>query len=162
MSPLQLPVVVGPSDIGKGLFAARPFRPGERILPLRGLRVDRDHPIHLSDAGANLLQTGRRTYILLEEPGVYANHSCDPNAGIVGNRSLVALRPIAAGDEIRYDYSTTMDEDFWTMECRCGAANCRRVVADFRTLPRDVQGQYLELGMVQRFIARRVRREGRT
>lgn len=153
-------VRVGPSNTGTGLFAARTFAAGERILLLHGLRFEREDPIHLTDKGANLLQTGRRTYILLEPPGVYANHSCDPNAGIAGNRALVALRDIPAGEEIRFDYSTTMDEDFWTMECRCGAATCRGVVGDFKTLPPEVQARYLERGVVQGFIARRARAAG--
>ncbi len=37
----------------------------------------------------------------------YVNHSCDPNAGILGHIALVALRPIATGEEICFDYGTT-------------------------------------------------------
>jgi hypothetical protein len=153
-----LPLLVAPCEVGRGLFATRPFRPGDLILRLAGPRFDRNDPIHLTEAGANLLQTGRRSYILLLPPGVFANHSCDPNAGIVANRRLVAIRPIAAGEEIRYDYSTTMDEDFWTMACRCGAAGCRGVVTDFRLLPSELKQRYLALGVVQRFIAHKEER----
>jgi len=151
-------LLVGPCDVGRGIFATRAFQPGELILHLAGPRFDRSDPIHLTEAGANLLQTGQRSYIMLQSPGVFANHSCDPNAGIQANRRLVAIRPIAAGDEIRYDYSTTMDEDFWTMACRCGAAGCRGVVTDFRLLPAAVKERYLALGIVQGFIARKERR----
>lgn len=151
-------VSVAPCPEGRGLFAERPFAGGELILKLDGPRYTREDPIHLTEEGANLLQTGRRSYILLQPPGVFANHSCDPNAGIAENRRLVAIRDIAHGEEIRFDYSTTMDEDFWTLQCRCGAANCRGLVTDFRLLPDDVRQRYLELGIVQGFIAHRVRK----
>ena len=145
------------SNTGHGLFAGRPFAPGDLILTLRGPRYDRDHPIHGTPGGANLLQTGWRTYILLESPGVFANHSCNPNAGIRGNRRLVAIRRIDPDDEIRFDYSTTMAEDYWTLECSCGDPLCRRQVRDFKYLPQEIQARYLDLGVVQKFIARRYR-----
>jgi hypothetical protein len=147
-------VLVKASRTGLGLFAKVPFRPGDRILKLDGPRFNRDNPIHQTESGANLLQTGWRTYILLEAPAVYANHSCDPNAGIRDNRELVAIRAIAPGEEICFDYSTTMAENFWTMRCLCGSPQCRGTVKDFRDLPPPVQKRYLDLGLVQRFIAR--------
>lgn len=146
-------VRVGPCDLVVGLFAARAIPRGGIIAPIRGRRYHRDDPIHRSERGANLLQTGYRTYVLPEAPAVYANHSCLPNAGVVDSRRLVALRDIAAGEEIRWDYSTSMDEDFWTMRCRCGAPGCRGIVGDFRRLPRELRRRYLELGIVPRFIA---------
>lgn len=151
-------VEVRPCAIGRGLFARRAFAPGERILRLDGPRYGREDPIHATEQGANLLQTGRRTYILLSEPAVFANHSCDPNAGVVQNRRLVAIRAIAPGEEITFDYSTTMEEDFWTLECRCGAPTCRGRVTDFRDLSDPLRRRYLDLGVVQGFIALRERR----
>lgn len=154
-------VEVRPCALGRGLFARRAFAPGDLILRLDGPRYERTDPIHATDEGANLLQTGRRTYILLRPPAVFANHSCDPNAGVVGNRRLAAIRAIAPGEEITFDYSTTMDEDFWTLECRCGAPNCRGRVTDFRDLPAPLRRRYLDLGVVQGFIAVRERRRER-
>ncbi|MFH1843908.1 MAG: SET domain-containing protein [bacterium] len=146
---------VGNCEIGNGLFAGRHFNRGELILTLRGPRFTRDDPIHQHEIGANLLQTGPRTYILLEPPGVFANHSCHPNAGIMNTRELVAIRDIVPDEEIRFDYSTTMDEDQWTMPCRCGQLGCRHTVTDFKLLPDTLRTQYLALGIVPRFIARK-------
>lgn len=156
---MERDVLVGPSPLGSGLFAGRDFATGELIVSMHGPRYDRDDPIHAEPYSANLLQTGQRTYILLDPPGVFANHSCDPNAGIVQNRRLVAIRTIACGEEIRFDYSTTMDEDLWTMECRCGSPQCRGMVTDFKRLPPDVRARYLSLGIVQGFITRKYGRE---
>jgi hypothetical protein len=65
---------------------------------------------------------------------------------------LIALKPIPAGEEIRFDYSTTMSEDHWTLECRCGEPDCRGLVKDFHLLPSVLQEQYVERGIVQTFI----------
>ena len=149
---------VADCNLGRGLFARKEFAPGDLILNLVGTRYDRMHSIHGTECGANLLQTGWRTYILLTPPAVYANHSCNPNAGIERNRRLVAIGPIAPEEEIRFDYSTTMAENFWTMPCRCGAPNCRGIVTDFTYLPLETQNRYLDLGVVQGFIASRYRK----
>jgi len=148
---------VSDCSVGRGLFAGRAYRPGELIVVFGGSRFDRNHAIHETESGANLLQTGWRTYILPEPPAVFANHSCNPNAGLVNSRRLVAIRPIAENEEIRFDYSTTMAENFWTMNCRCGDAACRKVVTDFKYLPPEVQTRYLKLGIVPKFIASRYR-----
>lgn len=144
-------------EFGRGLFASRTVRKGEIILRFRGRRFDRDDPIHHTETAALLLQTGVRTYILAESPSVYVNHCCVPNAGLVGNRRLVALSDILPGEQITFDYSTSMDDGLWSLECRCGHRECRGIVRDFKHLPRRVQERYLDLGVVQGFIARRYR-----
>ena len=61
----------------------------------------------------------------VRHPTNFLNHSCDPNAGYDGADAIVALRAIAAGEEIRMDYGTfsfSFDHEF---SCRCGAAACR-------------------------------------
>ncbi len=64
------------------------------------------------------------------------NHSCDPNAGYVtGEPILFALRDIAAGEEITWDYSTSIAEAGWRLECRCGSKNCRGIVVSWGELP---------------------------
>jgi hypothetical protein len=146
---------VSDCNVGRGLFARRAFTPGELIIVFGGPRFDRNHGIHDTESGANLLQTGWRTYILPEPPALFANHSCNPNAGLINGRRMVAIRPIAENEEIRFDYSTTMAENFWTMDCRCGDPACRKVVTDFKYLPPEVQSRYLKLGIVPRFIASR-------
>lgn len=146
-------IYVAECSVGRGVFAARRIKVGEMIVRFRGKRVDLDDPLHHTPQAANLLQTGKTTYILPEAPAVLVNHSCRPNAGLMGNRRLVALRDIGEDEEIRFDYSTTMADGLWTMECRCGEPTCRRLVTDFYLLPREVRGHYLTRGVVQGFIA---------
>ncbi len=144
-------VYVAECRLGRGLFAAVPLRKGEPILAFTG-RLRSMHEVVGRPDSFNLLQVGARVYMDLEAPGVFANHACEPNVGVRGNTVLVALRDIPAGEELQYDYSTTMGEDLETMSCRCGAPRCRGVVGDFRLLPPELQQHYLALGIVQDFI----------
>ncbi|MBM5824406.1 MAG: SET domain-containing protein [Cyanobacteria bacterium M_surface_10_m2_119] len=154
-------VSVRPCEFGLGLFAVRPFAEGEEILEFSGPELSFEAMLAKGELEANTLQIDDSLYLDLGAPGVYANHSCLPNAGVRNDRQLVALRSIRAGEEIRYDYSTTMWENHWTMPCRCGQVNCRRVVADFPTLPSQLQRRYLHLQVVQRFIVERLRQQVR-
>ena len=151
-------VYVGETNVGRGVFAARHFMPGELILTFSGPRIDHTSPLHYTEHANNLLQTGKYTYIYPEAPGLYVNHACNPNAGIVPHRRLIALEPIAPNDEIRFDYSTTMDDGIWTLNCLCGHPDCRHVITDFKTLDPNIQSAYLLRGIVPGFIARHFRR----
>jgi uncharacterized protein len=140
------------------VFAIQSFRPGQAILVLTGPVLDHAEVLALGGDRAYALQIGRDEYLDAMPPGRYANHSCDPNAGIMNDRKLIALRAIGPGEEIQFDYSTAMSEDHWTMECRCAQPGCRRVILDFHHLPPITQNRYLQLGIVQRFIVNEVRR----
>lgn len=149
--PVSSRLGIGPCALGQGLFARQHFRPAETILDLTGPAVPADRARH-SEQSFNLLQVGPHTYLELEEPGVFINHSCEPNVGVVDDTVLIALRDIAPGEEIRFDYSTTMSEQFETMQCRCGTASCRGVVGDFHDLSAAVKDRYLAARLVQVFI----------
>ena len=61
----------------------------------------------------------------------YVNHSCAPNAGLSGQICLVAMRDIAAGEEITYDYAMSDGSAYDEFPCSCGASTCRgRVTGD--------------------------------
>ncbi|MGH9481694.1 MAG: SET domain-containing protein-lysine N-methyltransferase [Terriglobales bacterium] len=49
----------------------------------------------------------------------FLNHSCRPNAWVRG-RQLLALRPIAPGEEITFDYNCTEFDMAAPFPCRCG------------------------------------------
>ncbi|ATB29942.1 SET domain-containing protein [Melittangium boletus] len=144
-------VFVAECRLGRGLFAEVPLKRGEVILTFAGQVLSLREVMGRPDS-FNMLQIGRGEYLDLESPGLYGNHSCEPNAGLRDNTTLVAMRDILAGEEIQYDYSTTMSEDLETMECRCCTRSCRGVVRDFRYLPPEVRHRYLSLGLVPDFI----------
>ena len=145
-------VYVAECALGRGVFAGRDFQEGEFLFGFTGPVISLAQAINKGDAEGNVLQIGPRTYIDLEPPGVFANHSCEPNAGVRDLVSGYALRPIARGEEILYDYSTTMSEKRWSMQCRCRTPSCRDMIGDFHDLPSELQGRYLSMGIVQPFI----------
>ena len=58
---------------------------------------------------------------------MFINHSCDPNcetSEIRGRVYIKSLRPIAAGEEITYDYCLYDGGDD-EATCNCGAKKCR-------------------------------------
>jgi uncharacterized protein len=148
-----------PSGVaGYGLFAGRVFRAGELLFSLRGRLFGGRRPgLEAEEWFAHSYQLDRDLYLYPETPeGRYINHSCDPNAGLREDLEMVAMRDIKAGEEVFFDYSTTMSERSWTMPCRCGTALCRREITDFHDLPASAKRLYLEAGVVQRFIIREV------
>lgn len=63
---------------------------------------------------------------LLEgDPADYFNHSCNPNAGFNTPISLVAMRDIAVGEELCFDYAMSEDNHFDEFACGCGSSACR-------------------------------------
>ena len=64
-----------------------------------------------------------------EDPTAWApmNHSCAPNTGYRG-LDVVALRAIAAGEELTLDYALMLNEHSASFTCQCGAPTCRGTV----------------------------------
>jgi hypothetical protein len=63
------------------------------------------------------------------------NHACAPNTGFLqGDCVLYALRDIAAGEEVTWDYSTSIAEEGWSLNCMCSALNCRGTVRSWGEL----------------------------
>lgn len=147
------------AGVGKALYASKFIAKGSYILTFCGPLVNEDEADErdLANFGrgmGNELQIGHDFYVYLEEPGRLINHSCEPNAGIKNDTVLTAIKDIPKGDQIFFDYSTTMDEGDWAMACLCGESTCRGAAADFKRLPTETRAKYLQLGVVQRFIAK--------
>jgi hypothetical protein len=148
---------VGKCDVGLGIFANRDIARGETILKLSGPVVDFTEAKRRGPQNFLAIQIGEDRYIDTRPPGAFVNHSCDPNAGIRQDRNLVALRTIRKGREICFDYSTTVEQESFAMQCRCGAPGCRHVIKDFSTLPDHLRERYIAQGIVMSFIVRRSR-----
>jgi len=70
------------------------------------------------------------------------NHSCDPNTGFLHHDPvLYALRDIVPGEELVWDYSTSISEPGWTLDCLCGSKSCRRVILPFGELSHEDQAR---------------------
>jgi SET domain-containing protein len=124
------------SDIeGRGLIAVAPIAAGEIVAIKGGHIVDtatlhtlperlQNSDVQIAD-GFHLAALEEAEY---EPVMLFLNHSCEPNVGFAGNIVLVAMRDIAAGEELTTDYALFDDYD-GEMECRCGTASCRGVIS---------------------------------
>jgi hypothetical protein len=112
---------------GQGVFASAPITAGELLFEIAGQILA---TADLTD-DMRALQIGTDLWIASDGQSLDddVNHSCEPNAGFIhGTPLLVALRAIAVGEEITWDYSTSISEPGWSLECLCGAESCRRTV----------------------------------
>lgn len=146
-------IEIGNSKFGKGLFAKTGIRPGTALCKLKGRELNFEETVALNEKESHSLQIDFDKYILCEPPFLYSNHSCNPNCALNRHLELFALREIKKGEELFWDYSTSMLERHWTMQCHCGEDNCRRIVTDFDLLPEQLQEKYLGLNIVLPFIA---------
>lgn len=124
---------------GKGVFARAAISAGERVLVFSGSRQHRSQ-VDFEDYH---LQVEEDFYIGPSGAADdFVNHSCEPNCGFQNGLNLVALRAIAAHEELTWDYSTAIDEQAYPgFPCSCGASLCRREVRSFRDLPAETQSR---------------------
>lgn len=147
-------VEVKPSPIeGLGVFAARPYAPGERIRRVNIVREVTD-ATPLREAQGERIEhcsypSGK--VVLWGFPDRHVNHSCDPNAfGLEeGDGSevvyMVARRAILAGEELTFDYNVNLSGGS-SWPCNCGSPRCLgETVGDYFRLPKERQLEYLPL-----------------
>ncbi len=145
-------IYVGESKHGKGIFAKRDIKKLEHILTFSGKIISFQEARNPS-IERYVIQIGKDKYLAFHgEADDFINHSCDPNAGLKDNVNLIAIKNIGVNEEIVFDYSTCMDEDCSTMKFNCGSKNCRGIIKDFKYLPFEVRGKYVELGIVPEWI----------
>ncbi len=135
LSP-KLEVRAAPEKGGFAVYAREALQKDELLCVWTGRAVTLTQLETLSDAEkSHTIQVDDGIYLApfdsQEEPADFINHSCDPNAGIRGQISLVAMRPIAPGEEITFDYAMSDSSAFDEFRCACGSPLCRgRVTGD--------------------------------
>lgn len=72
---------------------------------------------------------------------IYINHSCNPNCGLRGEITFVAMREIQEGEEITFDYAFLDNEDY-EFVCSCGSKNCRHIVTGYDWRIKSIQEKY--------------------
>ena len=87
---------------------------------------------------------------------LYSNHSCDPNLGMRGEITFVAMRHIRAGEELTHDWATTDDDDY-SVECKCGAPNCRKILTGKDWQKPELQKRYA--GYFSAYLADKIARQ---
>ena len=138
---------------GKGVYAVRPIKAGERVLEYKGEIITWEEALdrHPHDPE----QPNHTFYFHLDDGHVidgkyqgnsakWINHSCEPNleADQIGNRVFLnALRDIEPGEELFFDYGLVIDARLTAKlkkeyACWCGAATCRGTMLAVKTRKR--------------------------
>jgi hypothetical protein len=84
---------------------------------------------------------------------LYLNHSCDPNLGVRGEITFVAMRDLRAGEELTHDWAMTDDDDY-SVECDCGAPDCRKILTGKDWQRPDLQRRYA--GYFSAYLSRKI------
>ena len=124
---------------GYGIYAAKDLKAGEIVLQKeeKAQRIVTHSYVqsHWSATEQEVFQ--RYAYPLSEEifrlwdsnPTEWSpiNHSCDPNTTFQG-LNIYALRDIAIGEELTFDYSTMYNENMLEFQCQCQSPKCRKII----------------------------------
>ncbi|MEP6956944.1 MAG: SET domain-containing protein-lysine N-methyltransferase [Chthoniobacterales bacterium] len=149
LSHLSAKTIVRQSPIeGRGLFAREAIAAGE-IVAVKGGHIMsggewRKLQPHLGSAEIQIADDLFIAPSTVEERAgsmIFSNHSCNPNLGVRGEVTFVALRAITAGEELTHDWAMTDDDDS-SLVCHCGAPNCRGRVTGKDWQRADLQQRY--------------------
>lgn len=144
LSPLAEAREIPPK--GFGSFAVDPIPMGTIVATFGGTILTRiNFETHPLEQRSRSIQIDVDQFVLgpeSREPGDSINHSCSPNCQLRNATQLIAMGPIAVGEELTYDYATSDTSDYDEFECSCGSDNCRgRVSGNDWKLP-DLQSRY--------------------
>jgi SET domain-containing protein len=125
---------------GYGLVATREFKEGEFIADVDGVQLRRSE---LENDDYCLLITDDIFFDMVDQTR-WINHSCDPNCEVDADIAddgkvwarLCAIRDIAVGEELTYDYAFAAQ---YAIPCRCGSTECRGLIIDPDEMPMVAQ-----------------------
>jgi SET domain-containing protein len=146
---------------GRGLFAREAIAAGEIVAVKGGAIMDaasfalvRDEvspaEIQIEDG----LYIAPRSAAEVETNILCLNHSCNPNVGVRGQITFVAMRAIPAEAELTIDYAMIDGDPDERMACACGARECRGIVTGDDWRRRELQRRYA--GYFSRYIQDRL------
>src|SRR3954454_6928597 len=124
---------------GRGVFATSEIPKDRQIIEYKGKRVPwKDVPDVVDETHTFLFGVNDGADVI--DPSIdgnearWINHSCEPNCEAIeeeGGRIFIeAIRNIAPGEELFYDYQLELDEKVTEQvraesRCFCGASRCR-------------------------------------
>jgi SET domain-containing protein len=124
-------LVIRSSEIhAAGCYTTKAIRKGRRICEYTGPRMTKEvaDERYAERVVTYLFGYGNQNMVIDGfGTAMFMNHCCSPNCETEEEDErifVVALRDIAAGEELTYEYNL-YDSDEATQDCDCGAANCR-------------------------------------
>lgn len=148
---------------GRGLFARETISRDEIVAVKGGAIMDAAAFALVRDAVTpSEIQIEDGLYIAPRSAGeveaniLCLNHRCDPNVGVRGQISFVAMRDIAPDTELTIDYAMIDGDPTLKMQCSCGAPECRGLITGDDWRRPDLQRKYR--GYFSRYLQDRIRR----
>ena len=133
---------------GRGLFAKTAVAKDEIVVVKGGYVFTGEQRDQIGqDLGPSEIQITETLFIGPTTPAereggmMHLNHSCEPNLGLQGQIVFVAMRDIAAGEELTVDYAMGDDEPY-EMRCHCGSKGCRGLITGFDWRKPELQKRY--------------------
>ncbi len=135
-------VVRKTKKFGRGVFAIKRIRKGEKIASFDGPIYDDDYEPWTEDMYNHAIQFGKAIWRDSKGIARLINHSCEPNCGIKKLFDMVAMRTIEPGEQITWDYEMTEKNKYWKMKCKCGSPICRKVIGNYVNMPKSIRKKY--------------------
>ena len=133
---------------GKGIFAKESIKAGEIVFIKGGHILTRDK-IYSSGVINSYFPISDEYFLAAENKDeeeqikLYQNHSCNPNVGLHGEITFVAMRDIEKDEELTVDYAFIDNEDY-SFKCTCGSTNCRGTITGFDWKIKELQEKYYD------------------
>jgi len=129
---MSLGLIVRSSDIhAAGCYTTRALRRGQRVCEYDGPRMSKAvADERYADRSVTYLFGYGEGDMVIDGFGaaMFMNHCCEPNCETEEDEDnrifVVALRDIAAGEELVYEYNL-WDSDDVEQDCYCGKPKCR-------------------------------------
>lgn len=142
---------------GRGVFARRKIRAGTMLLEYLGEHIN--YAQACADLAAREDESNHTFLFSLEDGSVidggrngndarWVNHCCEPNCEAredAGHITIHALRDIARGEELNYDYGLVLEGRYTAAlkrayACCCGKPGCRHTMLAPKRRQRRAQG----------------------
>ncbi|WP_158509860.1 SET domain-containing protein-lysine N-methyltransferase [Pseudodesulfovibrio indicus] len=163
-SDTGIDVTIKDSDIsGIGAYAKQNIQKGAIITSIDGeLYSTKEFLDSYDETSDRFVQVGVNEYLgpmkgskAQQSIDEFLNHSCDPNCAFISYEdgfAFQAIKYIELGEELTWDYSTTINYEDKPVQCMCGSSNCRSQIRAFWELPEKVKVFYLERSYVPNYI----------
>ena len=131
---------------GYGMFAKETILAGEIVYVKGGHILNRNQLVSSNTINSYLpisdnLYVGALTLEEEENIKLYNNHSCNPNCGLHGEVSFIAINEIKKDEELTVDYAF-IDNENYSFRCNCGYSSCRKVVTGYDWKIKSIQDKY--------------------
>ena len=158
-------IVKSSSLHGAGVYTTAPIQKGALILEYTGPRLTAKACEGMyADTEVTYLFAMDDENVIIDGFGMaaFVNHTCDPNCETdqIDDRIwIIALRDIAAGEELTYDYNLFDGDPGEKASCYCGMQGCRRTMFSSEEIAR--QKKVLRQRKKRRTAAKERRRKAR-